>query len=161
MKTLNNNIFIPFIIFFSFISLTSCNNPASSEEEEEHNEPFGVALIMNGVEIAAQENGVITYSDGDRFELGVGEETNLITVRWISEDGDRFIPDTAEGYSLSWLIGNENVVEVEQHDEDGAWSFHLTGLGAGDSDLQFELFHNDHEDFTSSPFKVRVEPVAN
>jgi len=161
MKTFYNKTVLVLLAVFTLISLTSCDNPTSSDEDDEHTTPFGVALILNGVEIAVQENGEVTYADGDHLELEVGEETNLITVRWISEDGDRFVPDTNEGYSLNWVIDNENVVEVEQHEEDGAWEFHLVGLSAGESDVQFELFHNDHSDFTSSIFEVHVEQVVN
>ena len=74
-----------------------------------------------------QENGEVTYNEGDHLELGLVRKPILITVRWIAEDGDRFVPDTDEGFSLKWIIGDENVVEVEQHEEDGAWSFHLGG----------------------------------
>jgi len=144
----------------TIFAFASCSNPTSSEEEE-HSSPFGVALILNGVEIAVQENGTITYNEGDHLELEVGEETNLITVRWISEDGDRFVPDTDDGYSLSWIVDNENVVEVEQHEEDGVWEFHLVGLSAGESNVEFALFHNDHSDFTSLPFEVHVEQGVN
>lgn len=139
----------------------ACNNPTSSDDDhDDHSDPFGVALIMNGVEIAAQENGVITYIEGDHMELEIGEETNLITIRWIAEDGDRFMPDTDDGYSLRWIVENEDVLEVEQHEEDGAWSFHLAGLSAGESEVNFELYHNDHADFTSLPFVVHVEQVV-
>lgn len=162
MKTLFKNYYL---LVISLVSATlifsACSNPTSSDDEEEHSSPFGVALILNGVEIAVQEGGVITYSEGDHIELEVGEETNLITVRWIAEDGDRFVPDTEEGYALDWIVDNENIVEVEQHEEDSAWQFHFVGLGAGESDVQFELFHNDHSDFTSSAFEVHVEQAVS
>jgi hypothetical protein len=162
MKALFKNYYLLVISLVSATLLFSaCSNPASSDEDDEHTTPFGVALILNGVEIAAQENGQVTYADGDHLELAVGEETNLITVRWISEDGDRFVPNTDEGYSLSWIVGNENVIEVEQHEEDGAWEFHLVGLSAGESDVEFELFHNDHSDFTSLPIEVHVEETVS
>jgi len=161
MKTLYNKTVLALLAAFTLISLTSCDNPTSSDEDDEHSTPFGVALILNGVEVAVQENGEVTYADGDHLELEVGEETNLITVRWIAEDGDRFVPDTNEGYSLNWIVDNETVVEVEQHEEDGAWEFHLVGLSAGESDVQFQLFHNDHSDFTSSAFEVHVEQAVS
>lgn len=154
------------LIFFTLILglsvlFASCENSASAEEEEEHSDPFGVALILNGVEIAKQENGVVSYAEGNHLELKLGEETNLVTVRWIAEDGDRFVPDEAEGYGLQWVIGDEAVTEVEQHEEDGAWSFHLVGTGIGETDIRFELFHNDHADFTSLPFEVHVEEAVS
>lgn len=147
-------------IIVTLVILYSCSNPASSDDEDEHNDPFGVALIMDGVEIATQENGEVTYQEGDHLELEVGEETSLITVRWISEDGDRFEAHADEGYSLHWEIDNEDVLKVEQHEEDGPWSFHLAGIGAGETHVEFELRHNDHSHFFSSPFEVHVEEVV-
>ena len=161
MKTLFKNIFSILLLLSTAILFTSCDNPTSSDEEE-HSEPFGVALILNGVEIAALENGVLTYAEGDHIELKVGEETDLITVRWISEDGDRFVPDENDGYSLRWMDVNENVLEIEQHEEDGAWRFHFVGLSAGESDVRLQLFHNGHSDFTSTqPFEIHVEQAVS
>lgn len=158
MNTLFNTKLNALFIFAALFTIISCDNPASSDDDhDDHSDPFGVALIMNGVEIATQEDDTITYNEGDHIELEVGEETNLITVRWISEDGDRFEPETGEGYSLQWIVDNERVFEVEQHEEDGPWNFHLVGLAAGESELTVQLWHNDHEDFTSSPFEVHVE----
>lgn len=150
-----------FVLFLSaFFLFSACSNPADSDEEE-HHDPFGIALFENGVEIATFENGELTYSDGDHLELQVGEETGLISVRFISEEGERFTPDENDGYSLQWEIGNESVLEVEQHEEDGAWEFHLVGAGSGETNIEFILFHNDHEDFRSPiPFEVHVEEAV-
>lgn len=150
----------PVLTLLSFVILTtSCSNPVGpgeDEDHEEHSEPFGVALIMNGTEIAFQESGSVNYLSGDHIDIPVGEETDLILVRWIDEDGDRFEAHADEGYSLQWFIENEDVLEVEQHGEDGAWQFHLVGASAGETQIQFELWHNDHKDFTSLPFVVEV-----
>lgn len=147
-------------LVISLLSLQACDT--TSGDEEDHSDPFGAALIMNGVEIATQEGGEITYNDGDHLELEVGEETNLIQLRWIDEDGDRFSMDPEDGYSLQWNVDDESVLEVEQHEEDGPWSFHLVGVGAGETTVEFELLHNDdHEDFTTLPFEVHVEEVVS
>lgn len=161
MKSIRIQSILIFTLLFSLATLlSSCENSASAEEEE-HSDPFGLALIINGVEIAKQENGVVSYETGDFISLTAGDETDLITLRWIDEGGDRFVPDETEGYGLQWQVADETITEVEQHEEDGAWSFHLKGLAAGDTNVRFQLFHNDHSDFTSLPFEVRVaEAVA-
>ncbi|NBC28138.1 MAG: hypothetical protein GVY08_14845 [Bacteroidetes bacterium] len=158
--TIQKTILAACVLLAGVLVISSCDT-TSTEDSEEHSDPFGVALILNGVEVAIQENGEITYSDGSHMELEVGEETNLINLRWIDEDGDRFTPDTNEGFSLKWTIADENVLEVEQHEEDGPWSFHLVGVGSGESEVAFELWHNDHADFTSLPFEVHVEEVVS
>jgi hypothetical protein len=147
-----------FVLSALFI-FTSCDNSTSSDGEDEHSDPFGVTMIMNGVEIAKQENGEVTYNEGNYLELATGEETNIINIRWISEDGDRFLPD-GEDYYLEWTIDDENVLEVEQHEEDGKWAFHLKGTGAGETEIRFSLFHVDHADFTSLAFEVHVEEAV-
>lgn len=146
------------VLFLSTV-IISCSNSVGSDddEHEEHSEPFGVALIMNGTEIAVQENGLVSYASGDHIDIGAGEETDLITVQFIAEDGDRFEPHADEGYSLRWSGYDETILEVEQHEEDSPWQFHLVGAAPGETDIQFELWHNDeHKDFTSSPFVVEV-----
>ncbi len=147
-------------LFASATLFIACDT-TSSGDHDEHPDPFGATLIMNGVEIATQEGGVITYHEGDHLELEVGEETNLIQIRWISEDGDRFTPEVDEGYSLQWIIEDENILEVEQHEEDGPWSFHLVGQDSGETTIVFELWHNNHSDFTTLPFEVHVEEVVS
>lgn len=161
MKTLFKNSITALLLLSAAIFFTSCDNPASSDEEE-HSDPFGVELTLNNQVIATFEDGVVTYANGDHLELKVGEETDLIRLQWISEDGDRFVPDENEGYSLRWIDVNEDVLEVEQHEEDGAWRFHFVGLSAGESEIRFQLFHNDHSDYTSpEPFEVQVEQAVN
>lgn len=161
MKLFDTRFFQLFtVLFLSIFIFTSCDNSASVDDHDDHQDPFGVALILNGVEIATQENGVVTYHEGDHLELEVGEETNLIQLRWIDEDGDRFVPQE-DSYSLQWIIGNEDILGVEQHSEDGKWAFHLVGKSAGETNIQFELWHNDHADFTSLPFEVHVEEVVS
>jgi hypothetical protein len=147
---------VVFVLFLSSIIVSCSNSVDSDDDHEEHSEPFGVALILNGVEIAYQQDGTVNYESGDHIDIPAGEETDLMTIRFIAEDGDRFEPHADEGYSLDWLISNEDALEVEQHEEDGAWQFHLVGKNVGSSEIQFSLMHNDHSDFTSSPFVVEV-----
>lgn len=143
------------------ILIVSCSNSVGSDDDddhEEHSEPFGVALIMNGTEIAFQEDETVNYESGDHIDIPEGDETDLISIRWIAEDGDRFEAHADDGYSLRWSGHDENIVEVEQHEEDGPWEFHLVGVAAGETEIQFELWHNDeHGDFTSMPFNVHVQ----
>lgn len=153
---INAKRFALFVLTALFL-FASCSNPTSSDDDhDEHSDPYGIALLLNGTEIAAQEDDIITYHNGDHIELEVGEETDLITVRWIAEDGDRFEADFDEGYSLQWIVENEDVAEVHHHDEDGPWSFHLDGVGEGETTIQFKLNHNDHDHFTSDPFEIQV-----
>lgn len=160
---LKNNLSHPvnylFIIVLAIL-ISACDSSTSvNDNDDEHEDAFGIALIMNGVEIASQENGEITYADGSHIEMSVGEESPRVSVRFIAEDGDRFVPDD-DDFSLNWNIDNDSVLEIEQHEEDGRWAFHFVGVGMGDTDVKFELLHNNHADFESLPFEIHVEETV-
>ncbi|MEX0662416.1 MAG: hypothetical protein WD381_05975 [Balneolaceae bacterium] len=161
MKLLNTQkltIFATFLVAALF-TLQACDTTSSDDGDDELY-PFGATLFLDGVEIATQEDGAITYNEGDHIELEVGEETGLIQIRWIDEDGNRITPED-DDYSLQWTVADESILEVEQHDEDGPWRFHLVGTAAGETTVEFELFHNDHADFTTLPFEIHVEEVVS
>lgn len=143
-----------FIILSTALVISGCN-PTGSDEEV-HSEPFGLVLLQSGVEVAKQQNGTVTYAGGSSIPVPLGDETPLITLRFLDEDGDSFIPEDEE-YSLLWAIENETILEVHTHEEDGKWAFHLEGAGAGSTAIRFSLMHDGHADFQSLPFSVTVE----
>lgn len=132
-------------------TLTACSNPASSEEEEHHEEPVGAVLTMNGQEVARYDSEGVTGG----IEVNEGEETTLITIRFIADDGDLFQPDDPE-FNLQWKDIDTAVANVEQHDEDGKWSFHIHGEAQGNTSVVFQLFHEGHSDFDTQPIPVTV-----
>ncbi len=143
MKLSNRSIKSILLILIIGLSLTisSCDNPASSEEEH-YEQAVGAVLTMNGQEIAHVENGTIQ----GQITVPAGEETALITITFIAEDGDFFQPDDPE-YSLRWEEINTAIAEVEQHTEDGKWRFHIIGNSSGSTSVAFQLFHGTHSDF--------------
>ncbi len=76
---------------------------------------------------------------------------------FIAEDGDLFVPDADDNFALAWEIADEANAEVEQHEEDGLWSFHILGLEEGETNLVLKLNHNDHADFVSPGIEIHVE----
>lgn len=142
------------ILLAGLLLFSACN--PTDHGHDEHSEPFGLVLLQSGVEIAKQQNGSVTYAGGSSISVPLGDETPLITLRFLDEDGDQFVPEDDE-YSLLWAIGNESVLEVHTHDGDGKWAFHLEGAGAGTTTIRFSLMHDGHADFQSLPFSVTVE----
>lgn len=130
--------------------LTGCNNPADSEEDP-HEEANGAVFKMNGEEIIRYENGETTGS----IEVTEGEETPRITIYFLDEDGDEFQPDEPE-FTLSWRDIDSSIAEIEQHDEDGKWSFHVRGVMEGSTGVIFELDHNGHPDFEIHDITIHV-----
>lgn len=132
------------IVTIFSVLLISCTNPASDDEHDEHTEPFGLKLIMNG-------ETIIEYFDGQvsgQLNVNEGEDTSLITVRFLNEEKEVLHEeDLDEDLRLGWDIQNEQILEIEQHDEDGKWRFHVHGKSAGTSKIQFKLMHGDHADF--------------
>ncbi|MDX1639941.1 MAG: hypothetical protein R3281_18420 [Balneolaceae bacterium] len=145
--------------------LTACSNPAGSDEDhEEHTEPFGLELVLNG-------QTMIEYFEGEisgQIQVTEGEETALISVHFLNDEREEIhAEDLDDEYRLEWTIENENIFEIEQHDEDGRWSFHIHGKTAGTSRVQFRLMHGDHADFETpavnqdGAITVTVQPVQS
>ncbi|HEX6981623.1 MAG TPA: hypothetical protein VF181_02575 [Balneolaceae bacterium] len=139
-----------FLTLSTALMLTGCGNPAGSDEEE-HPRPVGIVLQMNGAEIVRYENQEVT----GQIEVNTGEETALITLYFLDENGDQFQYDEPE-YSLRPHGIDESIAEIEQHAEDGKWSFHVRGITPGTTSVVFELFHGDHGDFETPEIPVIV-----
>ena len=133
-----------------FLLFQACSS-STSVEEEEHADAEGLTLTVNGVEIVRVEEGAAT----GEITVEAGEETALITLRFLDHDGDEFQP-TDEEFALDVAIGDESIAEFEQHDEDGKWAFHIHGEAAGSTEATFSLLHGDHADFESAPVTITV-----
>jgi len=129
------------------------DNPVQEDNHAEHADAAGLVLRNSGVEIVRYQNGEVSGN----IKVGVGRETALLSVRFLGEDGELFVPDTNDGFSMSVEMSNEAISEVEQHEEDGAWNFHIIGLAAGRAELTIKLNHGEHADFVSKTIEVVVE----
>jgi len=128
------------------------DNPVDSDRNDEHAAAFGFVLYNSGAEIVRYEQGAVT----GEIEVGLEKETALLTVRFLNEKGERFTPDVNDGFSLGWEITNSEIAEVEWHEEDGLWSFHIIGEDVGETNMVIKLNHNGHSDFVSLPFEIHV-----
>ncbi|MGB0347512.1 MAG: hypothetical protein ACPGGA_08505 [Balneolaceae bacterium] len=150
-STILNNLFL-FSVLGLFV-LSACSNSTSSSEEE-HSDPEGFRLTMNGQTLIEQLPGSSTITG--EIELEPGQETDLITIQFLDDDGDEFQPDEPE-YSLGYEFEDAGIAEFEQHEEDGKWSFHIHAEAAGITDMRLKLMHNGHSDFTTLDIHVHVE----
>lgn len=132
------------------ILLAGCSNPADSNEEE-HPHPEGAVFKMNGEEILRYENGEPSSS----IDVNEGGETPLITIYFLDEEGNEFQPDEPEN-SLNWKDIDTSIAKIEQHDEDGKWSFHVHGQAQGSTTVTFQLFHDGHSDFDIQDIIINV-----
>lgn len=157
MKKLN---FLQALRAFVFAILVTglfaaCSNSTSSDHDH-HAEAEGFILTMSGQVVVQQLPGQTLTGE---FELEPGEETPLITIAFLDDDGDQFVPEGDE-YSLKATFDDEGIVEFEQHAGDGKWSFHLHAEAVGHTDMTLQLFHNDHSDFNTQKIHVHVEAPA-
>lgn len=146
-----------------FLLLTGCgddDNPVDPDHgEEEHAEAVGMIIRSSGEELVRYENGEVEGV----IEVGHDRETPLLTVRFIAEEKDEhgeehlFVPHAEDGYSLAWEIADETIAEVEQHELDGPWAFHIVGIGEGETTIVFKILHAGHADFVSKPIEIHVE----
>ena len=145
------------LLFTTLIVLTvfgACSNSVS-EDDHDHADAEGFRLKMNGQTIVEQlPGGSLTGA----IEIEPGEETDLITIYFLDDDGDEFHPHEEDGFSLGYEFEDEGIVEFEQHEEDGAWSFHLHAEDVEDhTEMRLMLKHGGHSDFTTLDIHVHVE----
>ncbi len=131
----------------------TCDNATGNDDHDDHSEPAGYRLYMSGQVVVEQLPGEDVTGE---FELEPGEETPLITIQFLAEDGDEFQPDEPE-YSLAAEFETDGIAEFEQHEEDGKWSFHIHAEAEGITDMTLMLMHNSHSDFNSQGIHVHVE----
>ncbi len=149
MKT-NNYTFLKFSTLILTIAILACSNPADSDgDHDEHEEPVGFVLKMNGTDHIKQENGAVTGS----FTLTNGNESDHVTIYYIAEDGDEFQPHADEGYSLAAEFANSDMMEFES---EGDWGFHLHPKAVGTTTMKLKLMHGGHSDFTSQDITITV-----
>ena len=141
------------LVLVLFMVACGDDNPVDPDINDEiHAEAWGLVIFTSGQEIIRYENGEVE----GQIDVGHGKETSLLSVRFIAEDGELFTPDPAGGWSLAWDIADESVASVEQHEEDGAWNFHIVGLEEGQTTVAFKINHGDHADFVSKEIAIDV-----
>lgn len=143
-----------FPLALTFSACGDDDNPVNTDSDgDTHAGAFGVQIISSGQELARNQNREVS----GEIEVGHEKATALLTVRFISEDGDIFTPDADAGFSLSWKVADETIAEVEQHAEDGVWSFHIVGVANGHTSVVIKLNHAGHTDFVSLEIPIHVK----
>ncbi len=151
MKFFQNSSLLSFLAISLFITmLTGCGS-----DHDHGPTPVGLVLSVGETEIAMQEETTVTYASGDHIEVTQGTTLGPILVEFISEGGERYKPDTSEGFELRYNSSNSSVVSINAGAN--AWTIQLIGnVDVGTASITFELWHLGHSDFKSRPFQVRV-----
>ena len=145
----------PLFVLAAFaLLLGACSNETMTEMEDEHAEPEGVHLVMNGSVFASYDGETQTWTG--EMEVEVGQETPHITVRFVDHEGE--IPIDDDLY-LEVEVQDESIAEFEQ-DTPGEFGGHLHGEMAGQTGVAFSLMHGavgaGHPDFVTQPAPAHV-----
>ena len=163
-----------------FVACGDDENPivdGDDEDEPFHAESDGFVLKIDGQEIYRQFQGTETGG----ITLKVGEELDVLTV-FLDQNGGEFFPEDLEegedhededehegeeAFGLGLTGYDTSIVEIrlheeeegEAHDETEKWVMEVIGLKAGQTQIDFQLLHGDHPDFTAAlPIPVTVTP---
>lgn len=142
------------LVLPAVLTIAACDsNPVDDHDDDHAAGVEGLTVMMNGAEVWRVLEGEVTCADAHcGFVIAVGEETPLITVEFLSHEGEEIhSEDLGAGFTLGHALAQEGIVEFEQHAGDGKWSFHLHGESAGTTAFQLRLLHNGHADFTTPP----------
>lgn len=154
MNSIRNGAFV--LATAGAVALGACSDDPVGLEE--HTDPTGLELELNGVVIASYQAGAGWTGE---LEVLEGEETAHIEVRFVDEDGDPIVLD--DDVYLEVEIEDETIAEFEQ-DTPGEFGGHLHGVAQGETDAVFRLMHgavgSGHPDFETTAVHVHVEVPA-
>ena len=145
-------------IFLSIISLTAfsaCDkndDPVTSQEE--HFEAIGMIFRTSGIKVAQILRGVTT----DTLKGPEGAIGDALDITFFNPNESEIAPPSNP--SLAWEIEDPTIFEIWQHSgEEGGYEFHLKGLKAGETRIEFFIMHDGHSDFRSGKIPVKIEHV--
>ena len=141
------------------VFVSGCGKEDPITEQEEHYEAEGLVLLDSGQRFFRYFQGRIDSGDGraEALEVAHGEVTSKWSIRFLDKDGNEMAPPTGEGFSFTWVIADNDIVEVVQDEgEAGKFVFALRGLEDGETTIRLQISHEGHVDFTTLPLPVHV-----
>lgn len=125
------------------------------EEEVEHVDADGFVLKVDEVDVYKQfqgdHTGGLTVAAGEEIDVEVVFLNNHEEEIQQEEHGDE---EEEETYSLSLTEYDSNIIEIHFHeDEDeehGHYNFEVVGLKEGTTEIQLQLLHGGHADFSAA-----------
>jgi hypothetical protein len=150
---MNNHIIYVSLTLIISLFIFACSDDNPVEPVDEHFEAIGLFVISSGDTIVKYVGGVVT----GEIEVEEGDLTPLLSVKFITEDGEVGIPPS-DVWSLSWEIENTDHADLESHGGELAeYRFHIRGKEEGTTNIKIIINHNDHKDFESKEIPIHVE----
>lgn len=142
-------ILLPAVFF-----LNGCKDSDPVTPPEEHFEAIGIVLYQSGIQVLS----ILRGQTSDTLFAQVDSLSSGYDVKFYDENENIINPPDDEDITFGWTIDNPSLVEVYQHPgEEGGYEFHLRGLAAGTTKIEFMLVHGGHADFRSGKITVAVE----
>ncbi len=142
---------LPFALLTAGILTFSACESAVDVEEEEHAEPEGVQLIVNGSVAASYDGDTQSWTGG--ITVHVGESTELIEVRFVDHDGDEI--HLEEEFGLGVEIADDAVLSWEL-DTSAEFGGRFHGVSVGSTEVTIQLLHGGHPDYIAAPVTMQV-----
>lgn len=140
------------VIIFSFFMISCSDDPVTPQEE--HFEAEGIVFLQSGILIAEIFRGVTS----DTLIAPVDSMTAGIDVKFYNSNQEIIDPPNDPEITFAWEIDDPAVVDVWQHPgAEGSFEFHLEGLVAGTTLIEFFTLHEGHADFRSGKISVAVQ----
>lgn len=140
------------VFIISFFIISCSDDPVTPQEE--HFEAEGIVFLQSGIKIADIFRGVTS----DTLYAPVDSMTAGIDVKFYNSNQEMIDPPNDPDLTFAWEIDNTLIVDVWQHPgEEGGFEFHLEGLLADTTLIEFFILHEGHADFRSGKITVVVQ----
>jgi len=141
------------VLSLSFLLfIIGCGDDNPVEPEETHFEAIGLYIISGGDTLVTYEAGVVS----GEITVNQGDTTALLSVKFITEDGDIGIPPN-DAWSFDWEVTDISSAGVVGHDEEFAlYQFHVEGKKSGSTAIRIIINHNNHKDFESKEIPIEI-----
>lgn len=140
------------VFIISFFLISCSDDPVTPQEE--HFEAEGIVFLQSGIKIADIFRGVTS----DTLYAPVDSMTAGIDVKFYNSNQEMIDPPNDPDLTFAWEIDNTLIVDVWQHPgEEGGFEFHLEGLLADTTLIEFFIIHEGHADFRSGKIPVVVQ----
>ncbi len=148
--------FLSLLFPLALVVLIGCGDDHDHGSGPDHHEEeaVGIVLSIDGTEIlrGVDDDGRVTLSK--LHVPAVGDTTGTISVAFVSEDGDEFVPDESD-LSLDIELSGSSVGLASI--DAANYQFKLEGLSPGMTELAVVILHGTHADYRSIPVEITVE----
>lgn len=144
------------VLLISFLTLIiftiSCEEDPIAPQEE-HLKAIGMVFYSSGIEVARIVKGITD----DTLSVTTDGLSDHLDIKFIDEEENEVPPPSTETQTLAWEFEDNSIADIWQHEgEEGYFAFHLQGLQAGETNIEFFVMHNDHSDFRSGNIPIKV-----